>query len=53
MLVVNIIDDAEKLGMSINALKLESELGIPVVLTAGAVGRGVDELKKRIGEYAC
>ena len=53
ILVVNIIDEAQKLGIVINAKVLERELNIPVVLTAAAVNQGIDELRQRIGECLC
>ena len=53
ILAINIIDEADKLGIKINAKRLAQELGVPVVLTSGALNRGIDELKNKIGEYAC
>ena len=52
VLAVNMIDEAERLGRVISAVRLEERLGIPVVLTACAVGRGVDVLRGRIESYA-
>lgn len=51
LLVLNIIDEAEKIGMKINLHQLEKELKIPVVATASTTGRGMDVLKGRIEEY--
>jgi ferrous iron transport protein B len=51
ILVLNIIDEAERLGMKINLAHLEKELKIPVVATASTTGRGIDILKGRIEEY--
>lgn len=52
ILALNIIDEAERLGMKINTHHLERELKIPVVATVSVTGRGMDILKGRIEEYA-
>ncbi|WP_042274973.1 ferrous iron transport protein B [[Clostridium] dakarense] len=44
ILCVNLIDEAEKKGITIDSKKLEEALGIPVVLTAARSGKGMDEL---------
>lgn len=51
MLVLNMIDEAEKVGVKIDHVKLEKELGIPVVPTAATTGKGVSELTQKIGSY--
>lgn len=51
ILVVNILDEAEKLGLRLDLALLQQRLGIPVVGTAAATGRGVDELKARIASW--
>ena len=51
MLDLNMMDEAEAAGMEIDINKLEQELGIPVVATVATNGRGVQVLKKRLGEY--
>jgi len=51
ILVLNMIDEAEKVGLRINHEKLEKELGIPVVPTAATTGRGVAQLINKIGSY--
>ena len=51
MLDVNILDEAARIGMSIDILGLERALGIPVVGTALAKGRGLSELKGRVAHY--
>jgi len=48
ILNLNIIDEAEKLGIQIDQQGLAKELGIPVVATVATSGRGVDELKEKI-----
>ncbi|MDO8734080.1 MAG: FeoB small GTPase domain-containing protein [Elusimicrobiota bacterium] len=52
MLVLNIIDEAEKACMKIELTTLEKDLKIPVVGTVATTGRGIDILKGRIEEYA-
>ena len=51
VLVLNIIDEAEKIGMKINLQHLEKDLKIPVVATVSTTGRGIDILKGRVEEY--
>ena len=48
ILDVNLIDEAERLGLEVDVASLEHALGIPVVATALVSGRGVAELKARI-----
>ena len=52
ILVLNIIDEAEKIGMRIDTQHLEKRLKIPVVATVSTTGRGIDILRGRIEEYA-
>lgn len=52
ILVVNILDEAERLGMKLDLKLLQENLGIPVV---GAVMKrklGLEELRRAISEYA-
>lgn len=51
ILTVNLIDEAEKKGVHVNARKLSSQLGIPVILTAATKGTGLDSLKRSIAAY--
>jgi len=44
VLVVNFMDEAERLGLRVDAEGLSAALGIPVVLAALRYGRGVDAL---------
>ncbi len=48
VLVVNMIDEVEKEGGSVDKAKLEELLGIPVILTSAKEGRGVDEIITQI-----
>lgn len=51
ILVLNIMDEAEKAGMKIDLTKLETETRIPVVGTISTTGKGMDILKGRIEQY--
>lgn len=51
ILALNIIDEAEHIGMKINTHHLEKDLKIPVVATVSTTGRGIDILKGRLEEY--
>ncbi len=48
VLVLNMIDEAERLGIRIDAARLEEELEIPVVPTSALSGRGVADLVSRL-----
>lgn len=50
VLALNMSDEARRLGIRINAGRLEELLGLAVVQTVGTTGRGVDELIERIAE---
>lgn len=50
VLNLNMIDEAEKRGISIDVSRLSSEMGIPVVSTAAISGRGMENLKKAVEE---
>lgn len=52
ILALNIIDEAEKIGMKINVQHLEKELKAPVVATVSTTGKGIDVLRGRIEGYA-
>ena len=51
ILVLNIMDEAEKAGIKIDSQHLERELSIPVVETVSTTGKGIDVLRGRIEEY--
>jgi ferrous iron transport protein B len=51
VLAVNIIDEAERLGMIIDIPRLEQKLGIPVVGSAFVRKRGLDDLCMLISAY--
>jgi ferrous iron transport protein B len=46
VLVLNIIDEAEKLGMRFNLSLLEEKLKIPVLATTSTTGQGIDRVKE-------
>ncbi|MCY6957446.1 ferrous iron transport protein B [Clostridium brassicae] len=46
ILCINLIDEAKKKNIIIDAKGIEEELGIPVVLTAARSGIGIDDLKE-------
>lgn len=51
ILVLNIMDEAQKLGIKIDTARLERELAAPVVETISTTGAGMDVLKGKIEEY--
>jgi len=51
LLAVNMMDEAQRLGMEIKRERLERELGIPAVLLTAARNQGVTELKQQILNY--
>jgi ferrous iron transport protein B len=51
ILVLNMIDEAEKLAIKIDTKRLEDELGIPVTTTAATSRRGMENLTEKILNY--
>ena len=51
ILVLNMMDEAEKLGKKIKVDRLQEELQIPVVPTVSTTGKGMDILKRKIEDY--
>lgn len=51
ILVLNIMDEALRMGLEIDTAKLEKKLGIPVVSTIAALNKGIDDLKERVDAY--
>ena len=49
VVALNMIDMAARDGLTIDAEKLSSELGVPVVATVAVRRKGIDELKAAIG----
>lgn len=52
VLCVNLIDEAQKKGITLDLDELSLQLGIPVVATAARAGRGLDELLNQISRVA-
>ena len=50
ILVVNLMDEAAKKGISINQMGLEATLGIPVIYTAARSDQKLEELKIAIDD---
>ncbi len=48
IVVLNMIDEAEKEGIRIDAERLSEILGVPVVKTSAVRGVGIEELKREI-----
>ncbi|MGK7938816.1 MAG: FeoB small GTPase domain-containing protein [Crocosphaera sp.] len=51
LLAVNMIDEAEKLGIWVNEKQLEASLGIPVVTLSAAHKRGIKSLTAKMTNY--
>lgn len=51
IMVLNMMDEAERLGIKLDTEKLESILKIPVIPTALAFGHGRSELRDRLFSY--
>ncbi len=51
ILVLNMMDEAEAVGIDVDVNKVEEELGIPVVTTVATTGRGMKALRRRVVEY--
>ena len=51
VLVVNIMDEAERMGLTIDLELLQQKLGIPVIGAATARKRGLDEIRAAIASY--
>jgi len=52
ILVVNIMDEAERMGLKIDLELLRQRLGIPVIGAATARKRGLDEIRRAIAGYS-
>ncbi len=51
ILVVNIMDEAERMGLSVDIPLLQEKLGIPVIGAATAKKRGLQEIRQAIAGY--
>lgn len=52
ILNLNVMDEAERLGITIDVEKLAVALGIPVVATVATSSRGIDQLRRLVDERA-
>ncbi|RMF85483.1 MAG: GTP-binding protein, partial [Nitrospinota bacterium] len=52
LLNLNLLDEAERVGMHIDSTALEQELGIPVAATVATTGQGITTLRQKIAERA-
>jgi len=52
ILVLNIMDEARKAGLTIDSKGLEKKLGIPVISTVSIIGEGIPKLKETIASYS-
>lgn len=52
ILVLNMMDEAKKLGIEVNAASIQKKLGVPVVSAVFVKGEGVEQLKRVIKENA-
>ncbi len=53
VLVVNIMDEAERIGLKIDLELLRERLGIPVIGAATARKRGLEQIRSAIAQYRC
>jgi ferrous iron transport protein B len=51
IVVLNLLDEAEAAGITIDLEGLSDKLGVPVIGTVATSGRGMDELRKEIASY--
>lgn len=51
ILVLNIMDEAERTGLKIDLNGLEKGLGVPVVSTVATRNKGIETLRERIEKY--
>jgi ferrous iron transport protein B len=51
VLDVNLMDEAERLGVKVNVAALERILGIPVIATALTLNWGTEQLKEQLATY--
>jgi ferrous iron transport protein B len=52
VLVVNIMDEAEQMGLTFDLELLRQRLGIPVISAAMASKRGLEDIRRLIAEYS-
>jgi ferrous iron transport protein B len=52
ILVLNMVDEARRRGVDVDAARLSAELGVPVIETVAIEGRGFDDLRAALPEAA-
>lgn len=52
VLNLNLMDEAERLGMKVDVARLAERLGVPVVATVATSRRGIEDLRRTIHEHA-
>jgi ferrous iron transport protein B len=53
MLVMNLMDEAWRKGLRLDAAKLQRELGVPVLATVSTTGEGLAEVVDKVSEVVC
>lgn len=51
VVLANMLDEAERLGVQVDLRALGEALGVPVVGAVALTGRGIDELRRTLHEY--
>jgi ferrous iron transport protein B len=49
---LNLVDEAKRRGLTVDARRLAKDLGVPVVATSARYGEGLEELNRTIAEVA-
>ncbi len=52
VICLNLMDEAKRHGISVDAEKLSTELGVPVVTASARFGKGIGEFQAKIAEVA-
>ncbi|MHB1133075.1 MAG: FeoB small GTPase domain-containing protein [Chloroflexota bacterium] len=52
LLNLNLMDEAEGLGIKLDVAGLAADLGVPVIATVATTGKGIELLRRRLYEYA-
>ncbi len=50
--VVNMLDEAERIGLTVDTERLGRLLGVPVTATVALTGRGIPELRQMLNEFS-
>lgn len=50
-LCVNLMDEAEKMGLFVDLEALEAQMGVPVAGVSGRSGRGIKEFEQKLTDY--